>query len=487
MGTAGRIAAVSSRAQRGRPILTPAGLPLFCCVCSVEDLAVASPATVSRCGMVYFEPANLGWVALIDTWRPALDALLPERSEWIVGVMKGYFPAILSYVSQECKQMIVAVDSNLVRSCCTLLQSLVKSVKQASEADSENGGIADEDMAAVMNCQLFTAIVWSFGANLHDSSRSAFSNFIRAQLQVSLAPSLPMDSDVFDYFFDVSALRWVNWNSKVPAFKYDPNEPYFNILVATAETVKYTYFLDVLLQGERNVLCVGETGVGKSVIVLDYLKNASVERKALPGVAAPATLGIVPIQVMFSAQTSANNLQDVMETKLEKKRKNLFGAPVGKKVVLFVDDLNMPRSAERALACSVRTCASLRRELFSPLALRCVFVFFFQSRGVRRITSNRAAPSDHRWRRFLLARQVILHEGARRAVDRRLRSSRRRPQPRHTAPDSPLPPHLAAPAQRRLAQKDFHLHPRRLPQHHRESLGQHQHRRHRRLARGHFR
>nr|XP_014352841.1 PREDICTED: dynein heavy chain 6, axonemal-like [Latimeria chalumnae] len=57
-------------------------------VFEVQDLKVASPATVSRCGMVYVDPEELKWMPYVQTWmagisnikRPKLDSLTPTDS-----------------------------------------------------------------------------------------------------------------------------------------------------------------------------------------------------------------------------------------------------------------------------------------------------------------------------------------------------------------------------------------------------------------------
>ena len=51
----------------------------------VQDLAVASPATVSRCGMVYLSFDNLPWNLYVRSWLNRTD-FIPAHREIILGL-----------------------------------------------------------------------------------------------------------------------------------------------------------------------------------------------------------------------------------------------------------------------------------------------------------------------------------------------------------------------------------------------------------------
>lgn len=79
-----------------------------------------------------------------------------------------------------------------------------------------------------------------------------------------------------------------------------------------------------------NVLMTGETGVGKSVIVKEFLMTATEQ--------------IDPAFVNFSGKTTSKNLQDAFEGNLDAKRKNLLAPKVhNTKKIFFIDDVNMPQ------------------------------------------------------------------------------------------------------------------------------------------------
>jgi dynein heavy chain len=136
---------------------------------------------------------------------------------------------------------------------------------------------------------------------------------------------------MFGYYVDLDSKRFEPWDKIVPSFKYDPEIPYFDLLVPTTDTVRFGYLMEKLLDVKKSVLYTGTTGVGKSVIARGILLDIADKKD------------YVPIFLNFSAQTSSTRTQEMIEGKLEKKRKTILGAPPGKRIIIFVDDLNMPR------------------------------------------------------------------------------------------------------------------------------------------------
>uniref|UniRef100_A0A8B9LB63 Dynein axonemal heavy chain 12 n=1 Tax=Astyanax mexicanus TaxID=7994 RepID=A0A8B9LB63_ASTMX len=262
------------------------------------DLSQASPATVSRCGMIYMEPSQLGWLPLVTSWLNTLPQPLQTNCNLNIGFPNLSLITFRLFVSEMCFFSII----------------------QAAFAFS---------------------LVWSIGGSCDRDSRERFDQFLREILSGKLEEhpipaavskwECPFNDKglVYDYSYEVNTSIICHIHSVFDITLYT-NTKVQDIIVPTIDTVRYTYLMDLCISYGVPLLFVGPTGTGKSVYVKEKLMNNLNKERYLP------------FFINFSARTSANQSQNIIMARLDKRRKGVFGPPMGKKCIIFVDDMNMP-------------------------------------------------------------------------------------------------------------------------------------------------
>lgn len=292
--------------------------PMVSILFEVEDLSQASPATVSRAGMIYMNVEDLGWRPYVTSWLARKsDAVLVETLNVMFDKYAG--PA-LEYKRRNCSEMVSITALNAIISLCTLFDAY---------ALREEGGLRSGAESYINDIEqmFWFSMLWSIGGSVDDAGRKIFDTFIKGQ-----SATLPAKDLVYDWYYDLSATKWVAWEEKLNAsYKPSVDVPFFKIFVPTVDTLRNKSLLQHLVSVRRPALFVGGVGVGKTLTVQSGLGS-------LPD-------NLTSVVINMSAQTSSNQLQDTLEGKVEKRTKGVFAPPGGKKLVAFIDDLNMPKKS----------------------------------------------------------------------------------------------------------------------------------------------
>ncbi|NXG19392.1 DYH7 protein, partial [Grallaria varia] len=324
--------------------------PQMTLIFETMDLSQASPATVSRCGMIYLEPSQLGWRPLVTSWLSKLPEPLnsKDHQDLLEGLFDWLIPPAVKVRQKQCKELVPTSNTNVVVSLTRLFEMLICPTVQE---DPTNKSIRAWIMffrqllifLPLQGCFAF-ATVWSIGGTCDGDSRIIFNNFLRDTLSGKSATGpvpksvgkweCPFEEKglVYDYVYELKGKGgWVHWNTFIEQISYsDKNMKIQDIIVPTMDTVRYTYLLELFITHGKPLLLVGPTGTGKSVYIKDKLMN-NLERELY-----------FPFFINFSARTSANQTQNIIMARLDKRRKGVFGPPMGKKCIIFVDDMNMP-------------------------------------------------------------------------------------------------------------------------------------------------
>jgi dynein heavy chain len=294
----------------------------------VNDLAVASPATVSRCGMVYLTPEDMSWRPYVQTWIantfPESDAN-PVLDEGLKLYLWETFDATvdegIAKIRAAYTEPVKTDNLQLAKNLCALL-----SVFLGKGANKGFTSLDPKQRRKDLDSLFAWSYAWALGGALNEQSKDYFDTVVKDKFK---GVSFPPAYTVFDYFYDLRKEKtFKSWESRVDPFVYDKETAYFDLFVQTSDTYKHRYVLELLLEIEKPVFFTGETGVGKTSVIANTLDKLSAKN-------------VVALPINFSAQTDSKRTQQSIEEKLEKSRVR-FCAPPGKKVAIFVDDINMP-------------------------------------------------------------------------------------------------------------------------------------------------
>jgi len=313
--------------------LTPQMRMIF----EVEDLTVASPATVSRCGMVYMEPSALGLGPLIDSWCNTMPSTFKkEYPEQLKQLMLDFGVPMIKVARKKVKEISGTVDNNLIASHfrlldCHFFKYIPTEAKTPSADEMTNFGRHIQPL-------FFFTLIWTVGATCDNKGRPTTSAALwkllnKHGMNTGGDPPLPDNANFYDYIYQAEGDnegKWAKWLDWAPPYAVGRNVEYQNIVVPTIDSIRLTYTFATLILRQKHVIVAGNTGTGKSVYVTLWLQKDAGD-------------AVLPLFVNFSAQTGVNQVQDLLDSKFEKRRRGVYGPPAGKYNVIFVDDLNMPR------------------------------------------------------------------------------------------------------------------------------------------------
>eukprot|EP00596_Hydrurales_sp_CCMP1899_P002116 CAMPEP_0119053698 /NCGR_PEP_ID=MMETSP1177-20130426/74596_1 /TAXON_ID=2985 /ORGANISM="Ochromonas sp, Strain CCMP1899" /LENGTH=482 /DNA_ID=CAMNT_0007033723 /DNA_START=196 /DNA_END=1641 /DNA_ORIENTATION=- len=175
-----------------------------------QDLRVASPATVSRAGMIYIDASELGWETYTESWLQLKypQGVDDESKDLYRNLFEKWISKALKFKEMNCVEPVAISDYNAVMSLCSLLDGIHK-VESLLKKE-----VLGNDYASCVEKIFVFAVIWSVGAAVDEIGRKKFSTNLQDIDAVG-----PVANTLYDYYVDVSKNDFKGWEEKVPNWR----------------------------------------------------------------------------------------------------------------------------------------------------------------------------------------------------------------------------------------------------------------------------
>ncbi|KAI5106110.1 dynein heavy chain 11, axonemal, partial [Silurus meridionalis] len=284
-------------------------------VFEISHLRNATPATVSRAGILYVNPQDLSWNLYVTSW---IDRRKHQTEKAHLTILfDKYVSRCIEQMRSSFKTIIPIPENSMVQTLCLLLDCLLTPENIPADSPRE-----------IYETYFVFACIWAFGgATYQDQLRDYRAEFSQWWTKEMRSIKLPAHGSVFDYYLDPQTRRFLPWTDKIPPFYTDAEKPLQVIQVISKKTVRLQHFMRLLLESSQPLMLVGGVGAGKSAIVKHLLSTL------------PDTF--VSASVSLHHYSTSSTLQKMLERPLEKKAGRKYAPSGNKRLIYFVDDMNL--------------------------------------------------------------------------------------------------------------------------------------------------
>ncbi|XP_028982603.1 dynein heavy chain 7, axonemal-like [Diachasma alloeum] len=304
-------------------------------VFETEDLKNATPAMISRCGIIHMDSDTVGWRSHVRSWVIDQDFYIqPKNHKFMINFLNWALGSALDFLQDLADSFIKVSEIFLVISVLKLVKMYLLN---ALEVNKKEGTSANFNIhfGIWFQAALIQSIIWGMGGTLSsDDSRNKLDGFCGSiwgkrpaeinQPDIGLPEGLIQDHN---YVFKAAG-AWKSW----PEIMKNSIDFFIDFkFIPTANTTRLTSIFESHIRHKIPFIICGNASIGKTTMMHFLLK------KKLPKYNEKYLSNIFN----FTSRTPAHQAQKNFLLKINRIMKGRYAPQKDKYSIIFIDDLNM--------------------------------------------------------------------------------------------------------------------------------------------------
>lgn len=259
----------------------------------VDSLSYATPATVSRCGMVWFSEetisTEMSLMYLVNTLSKAEMSIEMSISDNIPAAQTNFLACIQPLILPDGSSSLVidaldfalaqshVMDATRERLLHTFKALMIQGIELAIEYDENHPDfpMTGDHMEKFSKRWLLHAVMWSFAGSSSWDTRIKFGEML---LRIS-GVTIPEGGDysLVDYRVRVEDGEYELWSDSVPRMEIESHRvSASDVVITTTDTVRHTDILGAWLSSRIPLLLCGPPGSVSSTFLIELVRPAFV-------------------------------------------------------------------------------------------------------------------------------------------------------------------------------------------------------------------